>query len=326
MKRAHVSALLVLLLALLVTPVSAWTQITASGEWVLIERTRFVRNGTGISGYAEWGEAVADFNGYWLILNNVTWENYREWWQFETVNDFYIKLNITAGSNTALILTKLHGCNSFFGALNTFHASVGASANGSWEQIPLVVPSFYSYGWNYYGWHPEEFQLYVIPEANRTKVMWVWNVGGKNVAHTVILPIVVDGPATVTLIYEHSGDGYAEGYVSDSFSLPSLPPYEDFKSGFAGWLSELIGIDLSFAVQILLTIVVLFVSIVRMTLPLLGLIVFLWIMDTIFTAITTGEVRLIGDMFLRIYDFVRAIWQTVVTIVQLIWDLITFWS
>jgi len=49
--------------------------------------------------------------------------------------------------------------------------------------------------------------------------------------------------AAVTLIYEHKGDGYAEGYVADSFTVPSLPPHENFKTGVTGWISEVLGID-----------------------------------------------------------------------------------
>jgi hypothetical protein len=37
-------------------------------------------------------------------------------------------------------------------------------------------------------------------------------------------------------------------------------------------------------------------------------------------------VRLIGDMFLRIYEMLMAIWRTLVGIIETIWDLITFWS
>ncbi|MGC8937148.1 MAG: hypothetical protein ACP5KV_07310, partial [Candidatus Methanomethylicaceae archaeon] len=138
--------------------------------------------------------------------------------------------------------------------------------------------------------------------------------------------VELDGPANVTLYYEHNGNGYIEGYVTDSFSIPPLPPFEDVKSGVVGWLTQLIGIDFSFVIQILLTIVVLFLGIVRMSLPLLGVIVFLWIIDTVFTAVTTGEVRLIGEMFTKIYEITMAIWRTLVNIIQTIWDLITFWS
>ena len=325
MKTAY-AVLPVLLLALVATPVSAWTPGAISGEWVIAQRDHFVRNGTGISGYAEWAENVVDFGGYWIMVHNVTWGNYREWWQFSSVNDFYIKVNITTADGSVLAETKLHGATDLFGLLNTFHVEVGASSEADWDQVTLTVPPFYSYGLDVTGWNPEEFQLFVKPEANQTRLVWVWTVGGKNVAHAVVCPIVLDGPATITLAYEHSGDGYAEGYVSDSFTVPSLPPYEDFKSGVAGWLSELLGIDLAGAIATLLSIVTLFFAVVKMTIPLLGAIAFFWIIDTIFTAITTGEVRLIGDMFIRIYDFVRAIWQTIASIAQLIWDLITFWS
>jgi len=323
----HSCVQLVLLFALMLAPVHAWTQVSTYGDWVLVDRNHFIRNGTGVSGYAEWNETIADFNGYWLMIHNVTWENYREWWQFETSNQFYIKLRVESAGGNAYILTKLGGSSDVFGLLNTFHVFVGASANAtSWEDVQVKAPSFATYGFDVAGWNPEEFQLFIKPEPNQTKVVWIWDVNGKNVAYAVALPIVLDGPATLTLIYEHRGDGYAEGYVADSFVLPALPQYEDFKSGWISWLSNVLGIDLGGAISTLLLIVRLFFEVVRLTVPLLGAVVFLWMMDVIFTAITTGEIRLIGEMFVRIYNFVVDIWNTFVNIIQAIWDLITFWS
>lgn len=325
MKTAY-AVLPILLLALVAAPVCCWTPVTTSGDWALIERDHFIKEGDN-SGYAEWTENVADFGGYWLMLHNVTWENYREWWYFWTYNDVYIKLEFETSGGTVMAVTKLHGATDFFGGLNTFHVSVGASTEAtSWDQVPLIVPSFAYYGLDVTGWNPEEFQLFVKPEANQTKLVWMWTVGDRNVAHTVVCPVVLDGPATVTLIYEHSGYGYAEGYVGDSFTVPAMPPYEDFRSGWMEWLSHAIGIDLGAAISTLLIIVRLFFEAVRLTVPLLGAIVFLWMIDTIFTAITTGEVRLIGDMFLRIYEVVMSIWRTLVNIIEAIWDVITFWS
>lgn len=188
-------------------------------------------NGTGVSCQSNFTYTTSDFNGFWLKLYNVSWTNYREWWQFETFNRLYIKLNITTASGSALVVTKLHGGTSFFGLLNTFHVSVGASDEAqAWDQVPLTVPSFYAYGFDYYGWHPEEFELFVKPEANQTKIVWIWDVGGKKVAHTVMLPEVLDGSSTVRVTYEHEGDGLVEGYVTRSFTLPAMPYYEDFKS------------------------------------------------------------------------------------------------
>jgi hypothetical protein len=291
------------------------------------DRTHILVNSTGGTTSTQFRTNVSDFNGYWFMLNNVTVINYRDWWDFETSNTLWIRLNISTAAGRALVVTKLQGGTSLFGLLNTFHVSVGASSNAtSWEQVPITTPTFVAYGIEVTGWNPEEFQLFVIPESGQTRLVWIWNVNGKNVAYAVYCPVVLDGASEITLEYVHEGKGYFEGYVSDSFTLPSLPPYEDFRTGMAGWMSEVLGIDLSQAAAILTSIVVLFFAVVRMTIPLLGAIVFLWIMDTIFTAVTTGEVRLIGDMFLRIYEMLMAIWRTLVGIIETIWDLITFWS
>lgn len=291
------------------------------------DRTHILVNSTGGRTSTQFTTSVDDFNGYWFMLNNVTVINYRDWWDFETFNTLWIRLNITTATGSCLAVTELKGGTSLFGLLNTFHVSVGASSNAtSWDQVPITTPTFVAYGFEVTGWNPEEYQLYIIPQSNQTKIVWVWNVNGKNVAYTINCPVVLDGASQIALEYVHEGKGYFEGYVSDSFTLPALPPYEDFKTGTAGWISNMLGIDLGQAAAILSSIVVLFFAVVRMTIPLLGAIVFLWIMDTIFTAITTGEVRLIGDMFLRIYEILMAIWRTLVGIIQAVWDMITFWS
>lgn len=329
LNRAVMFAPLICILIILptATPVFGWTHFSTSGDWVECERYHFIRNGTGIAGTAEWNNTVANFSGYWFMLHNVTWENYREWWQFDTAHEFYIRVKIETCCGTVFVVTRLGGRTDIFGLMNTFHVSVGASSNVStWDQVPLTIPSFSTYGWDVAGWNPEEFQLFIIPEGGQTRIVWLWTVGEKNIAYTTVLLFEIDPSAAVTLTYEHSGDGYAEGWVSDSFTLPSLPSYEDIKSGWIAWLSNALGIDLGAAIATLLAMVKLFFEVVKITLPLLGAIVFFWIMDTIFTAVTTGQVRLIGDMFLKIYDIIISIWRTLVNIIDTIWDLITFWS
>lgn len=329
-RKAALPALLCALVILpaLIAPVSGWTNLYTSGDWVECQRHHFIKDGDN-TGEAAWNETVAGFNGYWLMLHNVTWENYREWWWFDSMNAFYIRLQITTGDGTAYVITRLGGRTDIFGLMNTFHVSVGASSNAtSWDMVPLTIPSFSTYGFDVAGWNPEEFQLFVIPESGQTKIVWIWAVGDKNIAYTTVLDFAIGGccNASITLTYAHEGYGHVEGYVSDSFTLPTLPPYEDIKSGWLAWLSNALGIDLGSAIATLLMMVRLFFEVVKLTLPILGAIVFLWMMDTIFTSVITGEVRLIGDMFLKIYDVIIAIWRTLVTIIQTIKDLITFWS
>lgn len=312
-----------LLLAFIVAPVHAWTQIEVSGNWTLCTPEHFIRNGTGISGYASWNENVTEFSGFWLMLHNVSWTNFREWWQPYTAQTFYIIVNITDASGTVTAVTRLKGETNLFGALNTFHVLVGAFNTSTWDDTQLRPPGFSNF--DTILWNPAEFQLFIIPESNQTKIIWIWNVGEQNIGYTAIVDYVISNPVTVTLTYRHEGDGYAEGYVTSSFTLPTVPTYQETESNWLSAIQQSLGFMVP-AVMILLAMVRIFFEMVRLSLPLLGAIVFLWIMDTIFTAITTGEFRLIGEMFLKIYDFVRAIWQTIAAIIQAIWDLITFWS
>ncbi len=322
---AFVPALLCLLLALSMQPgaVLGWTPASTSGDWILADQGHFIRNGTGISGSASW-DYSANFTGYWFMLHNVTWQNYRQWWQPYTAQTFYIVVNITDSSGSVLAVTRLKGETNFFGALNTFHVLVGAFNTTSWDDINLRPPAF-PFNFGTILWNPSDFQLFVIPEGNQTKLVWIWNSDGQNIGYTAIIDRAVSGPVNATLTYRHDGDGYAEGYVADSFALPAVPSYQEGTANLLTTIQQSLGV-LAPAVMVLLALIQLFFEAVRLTLPLLGAIVFLWMMDTIFTAVSTGEVRLIGDMFLRIYDFVRAVWQTIAALIQTIWDLITFWS
>ncbi|MEM2971893.1 MAG: hypothetical protein QW270_05670 [Candidatus Bathyarchaeia archaeon] len=63
-------------------------------------------------------------------------------------------------------------------------------------------------------------------------------------------------------------------------------------------------------------------GIVHTSLPFLPLILLFWFLDAIGTSVIEGDLHPIGNCFMTIYDFLRAVIQTIVNIASAIWDYI----
>ncbi len=61
-------------------------------------------------------------------------------------------------------------------------------------------------------------------------------------------------------------------------------------------------------------------------LPILPFIFLFYLLDVIISSVMAGNVKLIGDFALKIWGFLRELWDTLVNFGRLIWDTITFWT
>lgn len=285
----------------------------------------------------EWSETVEDFNGYWLMVDTVTWENWREWYQFgvlfigETTNDFWVKIKIATDTATLWVVTNFHGYTAWFGGINGLQDKIGASVNASsWDDVKTEQPSFEGYDWTIKHWNPTDLEIFIKNEGSKLKVYWFFDIPNQERKYAVIKEFnqTLGTTANVTLIYQHGGQGKIEGYAYDSFSLPNFPPYElkGRSGGFLDIFTWLSSLDYYGIVSTLIVCVTIFFEFVKISLPLLGFFALFWILDCIVSAVVHGEPRIIGDMMMKIYDFLRGVWQTLVNIAQAIWDFITFWS
>lgn len=337
--KANKSIIIIPLIVLfLANSVYAWNLVNQSGYWKILTKEHFIKEGWN-DGYAEWNHIQTGFNGYWLKIDFTTWENWREWYQIgilsigETSNDFWIKLKIQTSTATLWLVTKAHGYTSYVGALQGRYYSLGVSLNASkWEDVKLENPLFEGYDyWSVRQWQPSTFQIFIRNEGSKIKVYWLFDIPNQNNKYAFIKELngTLGSSAVLTLIYQHGGQGKIEGYAVDSFILPSLPPYEtkgQSTGGFLDVFNWLASLDYYGIVSTLMVCITIFFSFVKFSIPLLGIFALFWILDTVITSIRTGNLHLIGDMMMQIYDFVRGVWQTLVNIAQAIWDFITFWT
>jgi len=314
----------------------AWTLVDIRGDWVYIDKGHWQKDGWN-EGYAEWNHSLTGFNGYYIKINTTTWENYREWWQFgvlsigETWCDFWIKIKIETDQDDVWVITQMHGWTGWFGLVNQFNLKIGASTNADdWNDIEVRNPDFSSYGWSLSYWNPDDFEIFIFNEGGKIKVNWFIHVPDQTKRYLASKEFdgTLGSNATVTLIYQHAGQGKVEGYAYDSFTLPNFPPYETKGKGggWWNWIGVLSTLDWGAMISTLFACVTIFFSFVKLSLPLLGVFAFLWIIDCIASAVVYGEPRIVGDMMMKIYDFLRGVWQTLVNIANAIWDFITFWS
>lgn len=315
----------------------AWTLVDQSGSWVLCTREHWIKQGWN-DGYVEWNHTQADFNGYWFKVNITTWENWREWWQIgvfsigSTWNDFTIKIKIHTAETTLWVITYWNGYTSWFGLCQGRIVKIGASVNAStWDDVKVKTVSFEGYDyWTVRLWNPTDLQIFIKNEDGKLKVYWLFTIPNQSPKYAQIIEFnqTLGTSADLTLIYQHDGYGKIEGYASDSFTLPYLPGYElkGKTNGFLDWFSFLSNLDYGGIISTLMVCVTIFFSFVHASIPILGFLVLFWILDCIISGIVHGEPRIIGDMVMTIYDFIRGVWQTLVNIAHALWDLITFWS
>jgi len=314
----------------------AWTLVNQSGSWVAVDRSYWLKVGWN-EGYAEWNHSLTDFQGYYLKVTTTTWENYREWWQIgvlgigETSNDFWIKIRIDTNESDIWVVTQMHGYTGWFGGVNGFSLCTGASTDAQdWTDVKIRAVNFEGYDWSVRYWNPDDFEIFILNENGKIKVKWF--IAIPNQVNKYLVSKEFNGTlgpnAVVTLIYQHAGQGKVEGFAQDSFTLPSYPPYETKGkgSGWWDWLNQLLGLDWGAIISTLSVCVTLFFGFVHASLPILGAIVVFWIVDCISTAIIEGEPRVIGEMTMKIYEFLRGVWQTLVNIFNAIMEIIKFWG
>lgn len=319
---------------LVVNPAYAWETLNVNGSWVNVAYDRFAKDGWN-SGTAEFATTIDSFKQFNLKVNITKWVNYREWWQIgvlsvgETSNDFRVKLLIDSNETDVYVVTVWHGYTSYFGLINGLMCQVGADINvNGWSEVKVKQPSFEGYSWSVKQWNPQSVEVYVRQENGKIKVYWLFHIADQQAPYGVVKELNgTIGSAVIHLIYEHSGQGQIIGFVkSDLSNLLPIYVTKGSGEGLLDWLSLTLGnLDFGLITTTLVACITIFVGFVKLSLPLLGFFAIFWVVDCIATSVIEGEPRIIGDMVLRIYDFLRALWQTLVNVVSAIIELITSW-
>lgn len=325
-------------------PVSAdieWQNIFTSGTWKDISPYHYCKEGEN-NGFAEWRTNVTGFNGYWFKHESRQWDTWGDWttwfgWvpfiglltkRCYTLITFYFVFD--DGANKLFIKVQISGKNELGGLVNTKTVEVCDAAFNinSWDDLKKGLTSeFQSYGFfsDVYWSHPTYFQLWVKRESNGTSVTFVFDVyNDEDTGRKRTFNQTLSSNVTITFAIAQEGMGLVEGVMQHSVDM--IPPIPPFIVQKRNWWNEIWSIDWGAIFSTLFLVVNFFLCFVKIMVPVAGVLVLIYVLDVIFTAVLTGEPRLVGELFTRLFEVVRGIWQTLVNTAHALYDLITFWS
>lgn len=338
-------AVSILLFFLIPSVFADWTQDSKDGVWYVRERTHW-KSGSG-SGTAQWHTSIANFTGYYAKINFSDLYTSRAWWQESAYKNVNIKLKFEGAGSSFWIWLWFDDFQSFWGIYYGrrlhFDAQVNLTDwdNGDWTfweytyDLNTTVEFYFVfnettnhielYAYDYVPIHPKPVKIEPYPNG--------WNVSSS-----------WNDDVTVTMIVEHDGPGHFEGYYYDEFkAINSLPesetkPEQDFWSFISflisAWntiipenvrkfLSDLWN-SLGFYISVFVGVLSIVWSGVTLSISYFPVIILFWLLDAILTAVQTGNLQPVGNAFITIYNFARAVIQTLVNIMHMIRDLIPF--
>ena len=323
------------MISLFFTPsvLADWSKTQEDGTWVTCERLFWVRDGW-YDGNATWQTTVNDFQGYYLNFTFTAFDTYRNWWQWSSYMDIWVRIKIDDGVSSLWTYLKIQGWTETFGIAEGTDAWCGLGENmTSWQQLWDTQCEYLGLTGDRIN---KQHEIYIRPEGNVTWVIqdvsleegynygYTWNFNynftGKNV--------------TITLNYYHGGQGKAWYSGSEQFSIPSFTtPYghglQPMPNPFLDALYTLSDI-IQHSIGPWLSYLTFFLAIIwdgiTLSVHYLPVIVLFWFLDAIGTSVVDGNLHPIGECFMTIYNMGRALIQTILNFVGTLWDLITFWS
>lgn len=331
-KLAVALPILFILFASLATVKADWTLEEQTGEWDICQVTH-----TAFAGWADgnvtWQTTNSSFQGFTIKLNITEWDTWREWWQYGTIQDYYVHVIISNGTQSVGAVLKIHGWTGLFGAVK----GVAYYANAKLTNSIAELDKDLDYAWIYTAAeikrasiviYPNGDVLFVVVDRNQTYGGTYFGLGFDFTGQSV----------TVTLNYYHGGQGSFEIYNTILWTPEAPPGYtpypegkawweavwesiQGFFAGIADWCSYIYG-GLAFFWSL---IVVPIVTNIPTLLAVLPIIVIFWFLDAIVTSIQKGDLQPIGNAVMTVIDFLRGLIQTIVNIAQTIWNIIKFW-
>lgn len=339
MLKRKLSLLLILfMISLLFTPsvlAPDWSKTQEDGTWVTCERLFWVRDGW-YDGNATWQTTVDNFQGYYLNFTFTAFDTYREWWQWNSWMDIWVRIKIDDGNSSLWTYLKIQGFTDAFGLSKGSQAWCGLGENmTSWQQL-------WDEHWEWLGFTADrddrQHEIYIRPEGHVTWVIQDAGVppgsGENNLGYTWNFTHDFTGKTvTITLNYYHGGQGKAWYSATEQFSIPSVTPYRHGLQpmpnpflDFLHMLSDIIQNSMGPWFSYLTFFLAVVWNGVTLSIHYLPIIVLFWFLDAIITSVVEGDLHPIGTCFMTIYNMARAIISTILSFVGTIWDLITFWS
>lgn len=317
-------------LSLSISSVKSWATLNEGGDWDTIGIGGFSWDGID-PGNATYSDNM-NFSGLYVNITNTVPNVYSGIYGVYSYAETTATIRIIPNNSSfSPVIAKIvwRGDLYLFGVVKTYKTFVGID-----NQDPAVIePPFSTYLPVPGMWDISDCQIWILPYADVVKAYFLFYIPGQPTP----LAVVFDVNSTLNLQdcqviveYDHTGSGHFEAdldWITDSGSIPSIPGY-DVRGHAFDWLDTLngfLGLDFGTLAIYLLTFLSLIALVVQIAIPLLGIIFVFWILDIIYTGIITGNVNLIGNMFITIYNFFVALVSAIMGFIGVIWDFITFW-
>lgn len=272
-------------------------------------------------------KTFADGEGFQIDFTVSITGDRREWWWWEGTKRFYFSFGLHGTGGAAYSLFYIAHEQGIL--ITTSEAIVGTQ-----RQYNVGKP-FLQIGETVDTTEAVWYIQFIRVNSTTAKVIYATNLFSGNEAalnvtegaiktftETITVdPSVWNNPELV-LYAGHDGSGtfqiaYGELYIGTITVLedqtpPGLNPnpFQWIMDGF-NFLYSLVVIVGAFAGQFL---------------PILPFIFLFYVLDVVVSSVMHGNVKLIGDFALKIWDFLRELWDTLVNFGRLIWDTITFWT
>ncbi len=320
MKRVSLIALSILLLFSMFTQVYAqnWVFVGQSGEWASISLNHVEKYGKN-EGWATWKVNVTNFQGLTINVSINYLDCWKELWEWGQWCGLYIYIILNNGTKSYGVTFEIEKWYEFW----------FASATRVWGGVYLDVDS----PKDLYGKYPtvkmiREPAFGIVSIYPDGKVYFFGKSGETHGDYDAIGYNFDHQNVTITMQYYQGGNGKFSLDIQHWFNMYYTKYKEEptkdwfwslwnnlmaFFSSAPQWFAW-IGASIVFIMQAF-----------AIALPFFPLIVFLWFIDAVVTSITEGNLQPIGNCFMTIYNYLRALIQTIANILSTIWEHIKFW-
>jgi len=324
-------------------------------------RTLIYKTNNALNGLYGWNISIENFTGYHASFNFSRMEMYKVWWSPWAEQNVWFIWEITSGTDSIVAQIEAKRRLDWWGLQDKLGITPIFFQNP--PPISLDINDWYTYDLDarvadyFVG---EYFQLKQnvvldIIKLNETTIRGVVYIEGST--NTGVLDYnwtVPNGFCDNVLIkfyIKHLvayGTGEFLGYLSDTiYTNEPYNPEIEYETVQAETFAELIakylrGIGQSIAfipeavkemlrnsgewLNFLTSILMISWSAVVASIHFLPAIILFWFVDAIGTSAYYGDLHPIGNCFMTIYNFVRAVISTIISLAQAVWDAITFWS
>ena len=345
---------MLLFLSIFTRVYAEWNELYIEGDWSICERIYWKQDDLNIEtkGKASWEITIANFSGYYATVNLTELSTKRlQWWWESSGNEIDIYWNFTSLSSGNKILINV----GFWTYQRVWGLESGRYVMGA-TGFNVELDRLTTYDRYSYDLFPAFVEIWVYRNVSEGKIYTKVLLYDPDVPEPYDLAVddyfEIESSdfkdVKLTMWVEHQGIGAIEGGMSDTIYTeeqnwqPKIPEgkikwvtsnwFWDFIDGtkrffgkiLPGYISEFINIATNWAGTFLSLLTLIGYSALQF-LPFFPIIFIFWLLDAIITSVNEGNFQPIGNAMMTIYNTLRGIISTIVSIAHTVWNIIKFW-